>query len=682
VCGIGGVWSRESIADPGRIAALFGDALAHRGPDGEGFLAIPADAAIAPHVCRRRSVSGQPVLRGLLVHRRLSIIDLISGDQPMALPEPKLWIVFNGEIYNYRELRRRLTDASGCVFRTNSDTEVILQTYRQWGVEGFRQLNGIFAFALYDVDRGWLVLARDPVGVKPLYWTGGPPHVAFASEIRPLRSSGCSGSTLALESLAQYLFYRFVPAPDTLWRDVHKVVPGHAIVFEQDGRIVADVDFAAPPPEPITRSRASLPDLLAPRLREAVRRQMVSDVPVGAFLSGGLDSSMVVAALGDQARELPTFAVGFPDEPGYPSELAIASRAAEQLGTRHVGFALEAEGYFSRLPWAIAQVEEPVAHPGMLMQADLSALAHRHVKVVLTGQGADEPLGGYPRHQAARLIPLFAGVLGGVARSGWAARGVAGREILARIQRVLAAPAGVERVAALFSPLAPDEASALVSGCPPEAAREAILGSVRRWWTRGEGLDDIARTLYVDVRTSLAEDLLLVADKMSMAHSLEARVPYLDLEYLAAIESIPGRARVSAWGRRKVLQHRIGRRLLPPELSRTLGDSSSMMRRKRGFDVPVAEWFRKSMGVRLVDLIAGPSSVAPHFLDGRELRTRVAAFLRGSGSAYRQVLSLFVLEVWLRQTMGDNAGLEAFRTRKTDGIPPSDAPHNRAAADL
>lgn len=490
------------------------------------------------------------------------------------------------------------------------------------------------------------------MGVKPLYWTAGARGVAFASEIRPVQACGFAGHDIGPERLAQYLFYRFVPAPGTVWREVHKVIPGHAIRFAADGHLVHETDFGAPAPAPRRQARPELVALLAGGFREAVARQMLSDVPVGAFLSGGLDSSLVVANMASGQASLPTFAVGFPGEDGLPSELVIAERAASSLGTRHAGRELHRDGYFDRLPWAIAQAEEPVAHPGMLMQADLSAHARAEVKVVLTGQGADEPLGGYPRHHAARVLPLVATVLGGLAGSRALDRIFAGRERLARVRRVLAARPGVERLAALFSPLRPEEAGAMARGCGEQVGREAVLGAIRTWWDRGEGLDDVARTLYVDVRTSLAEDLLLVTDKMSMAHSLEARVPYLDLEYLALLETIPGPHRVGLWGRRKGLQHEVARLLLPGELAKTLAASSSPFRRKRGFDVPVNHWFRSVMGPRLAMYVAGSDSLIPAYVDQRVVIEVTRSYLAGSGDAYRMMLALYVLEMWLRMTVG------------------------------
>lgn len=630
--------------DPSALARAIGASLAHRGPDGEGFLGISDRGQGVPY--RIAEELNGACVHGVLVHRRLTIIDLATGYQPMALPDRSAWIVFNGEIYNYPDLKRELLVQDPLPFHTESDTEVILRAYRRWGIDGFRRLNGIFAFALYDVTRGELILARDPVGVKPLYWSARDGLVRFGSEIRALRAAGEDDRRVSPEALAQYLYYRFVPAPATLWSSVQKVIPGHALRFDRSGRCIADEDFATP--APAQRPGRVDADGLTERFGGAVLRQLLADVPIGAFLSGGLDSSLVVGALGERAEGFPTFAVGFSAARGRASELPVAARAAATFGTRHAARELAVDRYFDRLPWAVEQTEEPLAHPGMLLQADLSALARTSVKAVLTGQGADEPLGGYPRHQAARLLPLVAGLAAGPSRSQWLARVGSGREVVGRIRRVLAARPGIERAAALFSPLAPEEAGAMVRGCGAQAGRTVVLSGIERWWDRASGLDDLARTLYVDVRTSLSEDLLLVGDKMSMAHSLEARVPYLDLEYLTYLEAIPGTQRIGMLGRRKPLQQALARRLLPEELQRALRSSTRPWRRKHGFDVPVADWLRGPYRGELADFLVGARSALPAFVDGRTVQRVVESFLCGAGRSFRQVLSLYVLEIWLR----------------------------------
>jgi asparagine synthase (glutamine-hydrolysing) len=644
MCGIAGLSSDRGISNPRRTAAALSSALSHRGPDGEGFLTISSDLPVR-RFDHAEDIPDSPNVATLLVHRRLSIIDLDTGAQPMSLRDGHVWIIFNGEIYNYPQLRTELVEVEQEDFRTSSDTEVILRVYRRWGVHGFRRLNGMFAFAIYDHSRRCLVLARDPVGVKPLYWSRGTQGFVFGSEMRAFTVVDAAGAVLSPEALLQFLYYRFVPSPLTLCRGIYKVVPGHALTFDLNGNVQSDVDFAAP--VPVLRQSADWGAELAPQVVAAVRRQMISDVPIGALLSGGLDSSLVVAAMKTATSSPPTFAVGFSDDSERPSELRAARDAAKALGTDHYELELEAAGYFERLPWALQQVEEPLAHSGMLLQADLARLARSKVKVVLTGQGADELLGGYPRHQAARLLPLFAGVLGGIAKSrvfdGISLR----REVVARIRRVISSPPGVDRMAALFSPLAPSDAAALVRGSWAGDARDITVSGIEGWWNRSAGLDDVARFLYIDTRTSLADDLLLVADKMAMAHSLEARVPFLDLDYLSVVESIAGPQRV-AFFRRKRLQRTTAWRILPKALWAKLEGSTRTLSPKRGFEVPVSEWFRGPMRGRLVQELTGADSLLFEYLNPEPVNRIVSSFLEGSGRSYRLILALYALSCWLR----------------------------------
>ena len=645
MCGIGGVLGHGLLPDAADLARTFACGLAHRGPDGNGILGIEAPGGAL------RPMHGNNVaeaLSGLLVHARLSIIDLATGDQPMMLADAPLAIVFNGEIYNYRELRSELERARGIRFRTQSDTEVILQVYRQWGAAGFGRLNGIFALALYDGNQRELVLARDPIGVKPLYWTRNNSTIGFASEIRPLHQAGLADRTLDQEALAQYLFYRFVPAPRTLWAGVRKVLPGHALTFDHTGELLREVDFARPAPVASSLEGRELIVAMAEEFRQAIRRQMLADVPVGAFLSGGLDSSLVVRAMADVGTPVATFAVGFPSRPERPSELVAARRAAALLGTAHRERELALDDYLARMAWAVAQVEEPLAHPGMLMQADLAALARTDVKVVLTGQGADEPLGGYPRHQAARLASLLGSPLGPVARLGLRAGGT-GRESPDRLLRALGARRGIDRAAALFSPGDPAATARLVKGHRPGETHNAILSAIEPWWRRSEGMDEVARVLYVDVRTSLSDDLLLVGDKMAMAHGLEARVPFLDLDYLHFVEAIPGSRRVRAAGDRKWLQRELATALLPPELARELAGTTGLLRRKRGFDVPMDQWLRKD-GPALVSFLLGSRSLLPEVVEPEWVRQVAENYLARPGQSFRTVLSLYMLELWLETT--------------------------------
>jgi asparagine synthase (glutamine-hydrolysing) len=328
------------------------------------------------------------------------------------------------------------------------------------------------------------------------------------------------------------------------------------------------------------------------------------------------------------------------------------------LATQHAEREIRLDDYLPRMAWAVSQIEEPLAHPGMLLQADLAQLARQQVKVVLTGQGADEPLGGYPRHQAARLATLLARPLGGVARLALTAGGTR-RESGDRLLRALGARNGLERTAALFSPGAPADLDGLVRGLARGEGERAIQDAIDPWWRKSEGMDDVARILYVDVRTSLSDDLLLVGDKMAMAHGLEARVPFLDLEYLHFVESIPGSVRVHAMGDRKWLQRELARKILPGDLARSLAGSTSPFRKKRGFDVPVRDWLRRGGGTGLIEFLAGRQSRLPDLVDLAWIRQTTENYLGGRDESYRTILSLYMLELWLQAGRGGQPPLHA-----------------------
>jgi asparagine synthase (glutamine-hydrolysing) len=457
------------------------------------------------------------------------------------------------------------------------------------------------------------------------------------------------------EALLQYLFYRFVPAPRTLLNGVAKVMPGSVLSFSRDGRLLEERVFT-PRPSATTRF-VGTPAALGDALSAAVTRQMVADVPVGAFLSGGVDSSLIVSLMRRINPDTETFAVGFPPSAEREGETAVAARAAAILATRHQARVLEPAKYFTNLPGAISIVEEPLAHPGMSLQAELAALTRTRVKVALTGQGADEPLGGYRRHQAIRIAPIVHALFGGAAETMVARRYAARRESLGRIRHLAAAMPGVTRAAAMFSPIDPAEANALLA-TPTQSPDEVIIGAIATWWSRAEAMDPVARALFVDTRTSLADDLLLVADKTAMAHSLETRVPFLDLEYLRTIESIDGRQRVGMLGPRKHLQIEIARRMLPSELSQSFAAAAQPWRKKRGFDAPVREWMCGSARGRLATFLHGRDACLPELLDRQQVAARLAGFLGSSGDGYRLVLAFFALEVWLRSTLrGDAAAV-------------------------
>jgi asparagine synthase (glutamine-hydrolysing) len=586
MCGIAGALSRCPEGDLGAAVLHTTCALAHRGPDGEGFWRAGPDGSgpCSPEdLARPASV--------ILGHRRLSIVDIEGGAQPMANEDRSVWVVFNGEIYNQRELRTKLTRA-GHRFFTRADTEVLVHGWEEWRDGLFGQLNGIFAFALIDERTNELVLVRDPLGVKPLYVGTHGAATWWSSELGAARDAGLVAEGISPEALKLYLTFGFVPSPETVFTAVSKVPPGHfaRITPEDGGEMPHFQRYDSRVHSPM--QPASTPDwqeALIAELEAAVDRQLMSDVPVASLISGGVDSTLVTQMM---ARHLPyrpqTFGIGFASD-GEASEAASASLAATELNVPHTSVLADDGAYIAAWPAATRRIGEPIANPGALLVHLLCEEVGRTHKVVLTGQGADEPLGGYPRHTAERLhrIGRYAPMLSrGVARM------LLGGESAERLARVLTAADRVERYVQIFSVLPSTIVDALV---PNGAGADEVARAAVARWVEGDS-DTLNELLRIDARMSLADNLLLVADHFSMTSSVELRVPFLDLEFVELVERMPSRYKVSLFGDRKWLYRRAAARELPRGVRKRLSGSTVRLRRKRGFDTPLAAWFESEHG--------------------------------------------------------------------------------------
>jgi asparagine synthase (glutamine-hydrolysing) len=653
MCGIGGFWTTKTDPSAWEVAARLGAALRHRGPDDAGWLL----GWLQPH--RVQAVRKLAVARDeglppdlILAHRRLSIVDLAGGWQPLSNETGTVWIVYNGEIYNHLELRREL-EALGHRFATYADTEMVVHAYEAWGTDAFARFNGIFAFALWDSARTRLLLARDPLGVKPVYYGRGERALWFASEVKAALEAGLHTAALHVPALELYLTYRFVPSPDTLFSGVQRVPPGHWVVADSRTHTWSEPRRFAPFPPPQDERVGLLEwaERLAEATRRAVNGQLMSDVPVGALLSGGLDSSVVVTLMRDvQSAAVPTYAVGFADP--VETELAIARRASAALGTEHHEVAVDERTFFAEWVETISQLDEPVASPGHTLVGLLCRRVSQDLKVVLTGQGADEPLGGYRRHAVERWLHVL-GRRPVAALLRLAARAAHRNEPLHRLASVAGEPNLERRFVTAFTVFTPEHRRSLLRAhirreVPPEAA----LLPVQRWLAGTEGLDPVNRLLYVDARLSLADDLLLGSDKVSMASGVEARVPYLDLGYLAVAERIPARFKISWHSGRKQLQQLVGRRILPPALARPLAGRGSGWRKKRGFDVPLRRWFGKRLTQELVPFLTGPGAGLPEYLDRVALRDLLDQHTAGRADHTRRLSALLTLEAWHRSFVG------------------------------
>jgi asparagine synthase (glutamine-hydrolysing) len=593
----------------------------------------------------------------IFAHRRLSIVDLAGGWQPVSNETGTVWVAYNGEIYNHAALRVEL-EALGHRFSTRSDTEMIVHAYEAWGREGFARFDGIFAFALWDATQQLLLLARDPLGVKPLYYADGPKGLWFASEVKAAIEAGLYAPAVHLPALELYLTYRFVPSPETLFRGIRRVPPGHWVAANAQGGTWSDPGRFTPFPAP-QDERASLGDWvenLTAATRRAVDLQRMADVPFGALLSGGLDSSVVVAVMKYlQTDPVATYAIGFG---GAESELPIARSAASALGTAHHEVVVDESRFFADWVDTICQLDEPIASPGHALVGLLCRRVSRDLKVVLTGQGADEPLGGYLRHSPERWIHLLGrGPLPALLR--FAARRAAANERVQRLAAVACEPDLEQRVVSAFTLFTAAQRRELLGSRVPDAGEpDSAVHPVRRWLTGTEGLDSLNRLLYVDARLSLADDLLLGSDKVSMAHSVEARVPYLDLEYLAVAERIPGRYKISWHSGRKHLQRLVARRLLPKAMARRLAAPGAGWRRKRGFEVPLRRWFQGPLGRLLGQTLTGPEAALPAYFDRRALQKLLDAHADGRADHTRRLSALLTLEAWHRSIIqGDRDSL-------------------------
>ena len=613
MCGIAGVFAYGDTAPPDfpLIHRMTGT-LVHRGPDDEGY-----------------RVRG-PMALG---HRRLSIIDPAGGHQPMTNETEHLWLICNGEIYNFRELRDELS-SHGHKFRTRSDNEVILHAYEAWGDDCVAHLNGMFAFALWD-DLNWrLLLVRDHFGVKPLYFATTGAELVFASEIKAVLASGRFTPAVDPAALELFFHYRFVPSPGTLLRGIQRVPPGHRVICDRRG--VRCERYWSPVPQPSERtSEADYVMQLRDQLARAVERQLVSDVPVGAFLSGGVDSSAVTALMASHGAKVQTFSVGFPGEEPL-SELGAAREVASWLKTDHHEVTLSAREFADELPACVRHLEEPTTTTSIVPLFALSRVAGGRVKVVLTGQGADEPFGGYHRYLGERYGGWYRR-LPGLLRDGVLSplvERLPGQERLKRAVRSLGNPDDAKRFLSLYA-LLPEPMMAQLWRAPRLSADE-LIAPIERWRMGVRHLDPLSQLMFVDTRLSLADDLLLYGDKMAMAWSLEARVPFLDRELMDVAESVPAALKLKGLERKYIHKQAVAA-WLPDSIVR---------RRKMGFAVPTARWFRDELRDFVRAVVLAPTAAWRAFLTADAVDSILGLHDSGAENFERQIFALLTFELW------------------------------------
>lgn len=615
MCGIAGFLLTEGEAQVAQVRAMC-DAIRHRGPDDEGYY-----------------VSGGCGI-GM---RRLSIIDLSTGHQPIANEDGSVRVVFNGEIYNHQELRRNL-QAQGHRFTTASDTEVLVHLYEQEGVEGLPKLRGMFAFAIWDARRRSLLLVRDRFGKKPLYYSTGPDGLFFASELKCLHALGVPGQ-LDEDALKLYFQFSYIPDPASPFRNIRKLMPGTWLIFTADGQRRSGRYWRLPPP-----ASSPSPDLTREqacrRIREcfdeAVRIRMIADVPLGAFLSGGIDSSLVVASIAEQSSEpVKTFSIGFKEQAF--NELDYARLVARKYHTDHHEIVVDPDSV-SLVRKLIGHFDEPFGDSSAIPTFIVSEFAARHVKVALSGDGGDELFGGYESFFAIdrlRWLDRVPQSLRSAASSlaGFLPYSAYGKNFL----RMCSRPNPLERYFELnychyylrremLRPgwMLPSNEAFYRSAFP-----DALLAGNQ---------DILTQAMYFEATAKLAGDMLVKVDRMSMAASLEVRCPLLDHQLAALAASVPHAWKMRNGKGKRILLEALGHRL-PPEL---------LNRPKKGFGVPLANWFRGPLREFLWDHLTSPAFLGRGIVSEGFLRHLLEEHDRGRRDNSHWLWWLLVLELWFR----------------------------------
>jgi asparagine synthase (glutamine-hydrolysing) len=637
MCGIAG-WIAPvrgaNAAPEDRAVQPMLDAKLHRGPDDSGVCGFSAPRSDC---------------RVVLGHRRLAIIDPNGSRQPMREAAAGVAVTFNGEIYNFRELRREL-EKHGYRFERDSDTEVLLRAYQHWGTRAVERLRGQFAFAIWDAPNERLFLARDRFGEKPLYLHESNGALYFASEIKALLKAPIARPEVDLGAVWDYLAYRYVPGPRTLFQGIRKLRPGTCATW-QHGHL-NETRYWTPPDKYRSSNTSWLSEADAvaeflERLEQAVHLQMVSDVPFGAFLSGGLDSSVVVALMSRFGSKVKTFSVGFAED--RYNELSHAAQIAKQFGTEHHEMVVSHRDLMKHLPRLVCQRDAPVSEPSDIAIFLLASEASRSVKMVLTGEGADELLGGYRKHVAESLGWMYQGIPAGLRR-----------RLLGPL--VYALPFRYRDMKIAISSLNIDDAreryvrwfGALTSS----QRRRLSLLRVHEAETRDDlppfdaeaGNTPLRRILYFDQTSWLPDNLLERGDRMTMAASIEARVPFLDHKLAEFVSTLPDELRVDELRRKRVLRE-AAKALLPPRI---------LKRPKIGFRVPVSEWFAGDMREYLLDHLRSGSSLTRSYYDLAALDRVIDEHIQGRQTHDKLLWTLLTLEIWHREYQYGTAQEERF----------------------
>jgi len=624
MCGICGIFNFNGEPVDRGLLSKMTQVMHHRGPDGEG------------------SYIAQGVGLG---HRRLSIIDLAGGSQPISNEDGSMWIVFNGEIYNYIELHDELI-VKGHIFKTRSDTEVIIHGYEEWGLDCVNRFNGMFSFALWDGNSDRLFMARDHLGIKPLYYVRLGNKLLFASEIKSLLQDGDCKRAVDIKSLGELFTFRYVPSPNTLFKDIKKLPPGHLMTVDNRGIEIKRYWNWTPQIRSAYREE-DLINTYQTLLEDAVKLQMRSDVPVGLFLSSGIDSSVLLVLMSKESSQpINTFTIGFED-----GELTNETNDAREMAARHGAHhsemmvtAQDYERYYERYLW---DIEEPVGNETAAAFYFVSKLASEKVKVALTGQGADEPWAGYHRYVGVKLsniyskLPVF--ITEHLLKK--AALSLPRNERLKRGVIALNERDILTRFAKIYSFYSENMKEQLFNDeMKNELAKNNYVAkeALRHLQTDVKLLDSLTQMLYIDTRANLPDDLLMVGDKTSMANSLESRVPFLDYRIVEFIESLPPNLKLRGF-KGKYLHKKALKKWLPMNV---------VYRKKKGFDNPIGKWLRGKLRFYIDDCLLSSNSAVSKYFDVKYIEKLVNLHESKKEDYMRHIYLLISFEMWHKKFIG------------------------------
>lgn len=633
MCGIFGIVNIADGTQPERaLLEQMGHVIFHRGPDDKGFYL------------------GQGIGLGM---RRLSIIDVSGGHQPIANEDETIWLVLNGEIYNFQELRKEL-ETKGHRFRTRSDTEVIVHLYEEEGLDFFKRLRGMFGLALWDTKRRRLVLGRDRIGEKPLYVRREAGRLLFASELKSILQAAGVPRRLNLAALEEYLALGYVPAPLTLLEGIEKLLPGHYLVIENQ-HIVEHEYWDVPLGQLENHSEEEWIERIRETMLETIRLQMISDVPLGAFLSGGIDSSSIVAAMARlTGQRVKTYSIGYEGEHSYYNELPYAKVVAQAFGTDHHEIIVRPE-VSELLPKLIWHMDEPIADSACLTTYLVSKLARESVTVILSGVGGDELFGGYRRYLGDSLRKYYR-FLPSLARRKWLP-GLLSHipqdrhsfwKDYARYAAAFVKTAELDPYSRYMSYVTLLSASARHEllrngGTAQSSGVKAASPTLRNYFDRCTEKDSLNGIMYADIKTSLADDLLALTDRMSMAASIECRGPLVDYKLVELASHMPSSLKVRGFQLKYLFKKAVAP-WLPPEILR---------RKKRGFGAPVGSWLRKDLLPMVRELLSESQVRARGLFHGPAIQQIISDHQQERKDHTDLLFALISLEIWCRSYLDE-----------------------------